>query len=253
MSLFDMTGQVVVVTGSTMGIGRAIVEQMAVQGAKLIVSSRNQAQCDKVAAELNERYGQGGPIAKGIAYDILKFDRAEAFAADCEAVFGKVDTLVGNAAILSKGEFDTILTGNIHGNYALAEAFRPLIRKQGGGAIILIGSIAGHYPMVEIMPYGASKAGVAHMARCLAEEMLQENIRVNCVAPGLIRGSYAQQTGDEAFRRKGATVPFGRGGEPEEIAGACIFLASKAGGYVTGTTVWVDGGRAFLRSRFPAG
>jgi NAD(P)-dependent dehydrogenase (short-subunit alcohol dehydrogenase family) len=106
--------------------------------------------------------------------------------------------------------------------------------------------------MFDLMPYAAAKAGVAHMARCLAEEMLNENIRVNCVSPGLIRGSYAQSTGDEQFRRSGATVPFGRGGEPEEIAGACIFLASKAGGYVTGTTVWVDGGRAFLRSRFIA-
>jgi NAD(P)-dependent dehydrogenase (short-subunit alcohol dehydrogenase family) len=249
MSLFDMTGQVAVVTGSTMGIGLSTVENMVIQGAKVIVSSRKQGQCDEVAADLNARYGKGQTVAKGISYDIQKFDQAETFAAACEAAFGRIDTLVCNAAITPGVPFDDILTGNIHGNYALAEAFRPLIRKQGGGAIVIVGSIAGHYPMFDLMPYAAAKAGVAHMARCLAEEMLLENIRVNCVAPGLIRATSAKRTGDADFDRRGKGVPFGRGGEAEEIAGACIFLASKAGGYVTGTTVWVDGGRAFLRSR----
>jgi NAD(P)-dependent dehydrogenase (short-subunit alcohol dehydrogenase family) len=244
-----MTGQVAVVTGSTRGIGLSTVEQMAIQGAKVIVSSRNQDDCDEVAGELNKRHGRGAVVAKGLAYDLTKIDRAETFAADCEAAFGRVDTLVGNAAIIPGYDFDEILIGNIHGNYALCEAFRPLIRKQGGGAIVLIGSIAGHYPMFDILPYAAAKAGVAHLARCLAEEMLTDNIRVNCIARGMIRVSVARDRGDEEFRRRGFGVPLGRGGEPDEVAGACIFLAAKAGGYVTGTTIWVDGGRAFLRSR----
>lgn len=250
MSLFDMTGQVVVVTGSTKGIGRGIVQQMAVQGAKVVVSSRDQAQCDQVAAALNDHYGQGQVIASGIAYDIAQTDRAAVFAAECEAAFGRVDALVCNAAVLSGGEFDTILTTNIHGNHALCEAFRPIIARQGGGAMVLIGSIAGHYPMPNIMPYAVSKAGVAHMARLLAEAMLDDNIRVNCVAPGMIRSSSTPTAGgEEEQKRRGGGVPLGRAGDPDDIAGACIFLTAKAGGYVTGTTVWVDGGRAFLRSR----
>jgi NAD(P)-dependent dehydrogenase (short-subunit alcohol dehydrogenase family) len=248
VSLFDMTGQVAVVTGSTRGIGLSTAQQMAVQGAKVIVSSRNQADCDQVAADLNRRHGKGAIVAKALAYDITRIDRAEAFAAACEAAFGKVDTLVGNAAIIPGYEFDEILVGNIHANHALCEAFRPLIRRQGGGAIILIGSIAGHYPMFDIMPYAAAKAGVAHLARCLAEEMLTDNIRVNCIARGMIRVSVARDRGDADFRRRGLGVPLGRGGEPDEVAGACVFLAAKAGGYVTGTTIHVDGGRAFLRS-----
>jgi NAD(P)-dependent dehydrogenase (short-subunit alcohol dehydrogenase family) len=241
-----MADRVVVVTGSTRGIGLGIVQQMADHGARVIASSRDRVSCDKVSAELND--ARGKVIAKAIPYDLEDRRQAGLFAVECGSAFGRIDVLVCNAAVLINGGFDKILTGNIHGNYDLCEAFRPLIARQGGGAMILIGSVAGHTPMHDILAYAVSKAGVSHMARCLAEEMVGDRIRVNCVAPGLVRTSGAEDD-MKAYLARAEAVPLGRGREPADIAGACVFLASDAGAYVTGTTLWVDGGRTFLRPR----
>src|SRR5262245_27078415 len=169
MSLFDMTGQVAVVTGSTKGIGLGIAQQMAAHGAKVIVSSRDQALCDRVAGNIDGQYGKSQTVAKGIAFDLNAPDDIERFARDCEAAFGRVDTLVCNAAILqsadSRPTFDRILSGNIHHNYLLCEAFRPIIARCGGGSILLIGSVAGQTPMPSLMAYATAKAGLAHMGR----------------------------------------------------------------------------------------
>jgi len=144
--------------------------------------------------------------------------------------------------------FNQLLTTNIHHNFRLCQAVRSDIAKRGGGAIILIGSVAGHNASPATLAYGVSKAGVAHMARSLADEMAGEHIRVNCVAPGLIRSFTSGKVWRDADRLKAAEagIPLGRIGEPDDIAGAVIFLASNAGSYVTGTTIHVDGGRTFL-------
>jgi len=256
MSLFDLTGKVAIVTGGTKGIGLGVAQQMAAQGAKVIVSSREQALCDQVAADLNAAYGAGQAIAKGIAADLNKIEELENLAKAGAEAFGGLDILVCNAAILPYiGEsantppalFDRILTSNTHHNFRLCQAARPFMKARGGGAIVLIGSIAGHTASPSTMAYSIAKAGVAHMARCLADEFAADRIRVNCVAPGFIRSFSSQAVIDAgAADAIAAGTPLGRIGEPEDIAGAAIFLASDAGSFVTGQSILVDGGRGVL-------
>lgn len=257
MSLFDLTGKVAVVTGATKGIGRGVVQQLAAHGAKVVVSSRNQAEAEATAAELNAEFGAGHTIAKGMACDLDKLDDIEPFARQASGAFGGVDILVCNAAALAfvgpasttpPDVFERLLNTNIHHNFRLCEALRADIAGRGGGAIVLIGSLAGHQASPSLLAYGVAKAGVAHMARCLADEMAGQNIRVNCIAPGLVR-SYSSRPlwrNETMLKASEAGIPLQRIGEPEDVAGAVVFLVSRAGSYVTGETILVDGGRTRL-------
>ena len=251
MSLFDLGGQVAVVTGATKGIGLGIAHELVKAGAKVIVSSRSQTDCDALAAEL------GAGVARGIALDLEKLDDIEPFAEAAVAAFGGVDILVCNAAVLAfvgpapktpPQLFDRLLKTNIHHNFRLCEALRPAIAARGGGSIALIGSGAGHGAAPFMLAYGVSKAGLSHMARCLADEMAGEAIRVNCIAAGIIRSKASERMWrDEALlAATSATIPLQRIGEPEDIAGAVIFLASRAGSYITGETILMDGGKTML-------
>jgi NAD(P)-dependent dehydrogenase (short-subunit alcohol dehydrogenase family) len=259
VSLFDLTGKVAVVTGATKGIGRGIVQQLAAHGAKVVVSSRNQAEAEAVAGELDAEFGAGRVIAKGAVCDLDRLDDIDSFAKNAEQAFGAVDILVCNAAALAfvgqasttpPDVFERLLSTNIHHNFRLCEALRGAIASRGGGAIVLIGSLAGHQASPNLLAYGVAKAGVAHMARCLADEMAAENIRVNCIAPGLIR-SYSSRPlwrNEAMLRASEAGIPLQRIGEPEDVAGTVVFLVSRAGSYVTGETILVDGGRTQLSS-----
>jgi NAD(P)-dependent dehydrogenase (short-subunit alcohol dehydrogenase family) len=256
-SLFDLTGEVAVVTGATKGIGRGVVQQLAAHGARVVVSSRNQAEAEAVAAELNAEFGAGEIIAKGAACDLDKLNDIEQFAMFSREAFGRIDILVCNAAALAfigpasstpPDVFERLLNTNIHHNFRLCEALRGDIASRGGGAIVLIGSLAGHSASPNLLAYGVAKAGVAHMARCLADEMAGENIRVNCVAPGLIRSFSSRPLwrNEQMLKASEAGIPLRRIGEPDDVAGAVVFLASRAGSYVTGETILVDGGRTRL-------
>lgn len=258
--LFDLTGKVALVTGATKGIGYGVAHQLAAHGAKLVVSSRDQGLCDQVAAEIDAKYGRG---AVGIACDIDSIEDMEALARGGAAAFGGLDVLVCNAAILPfigpsadtpVPMFDRILTSNTHHNFRLCQAVRGSMIQRGGGSIVLIGSIAGHTAGPATMAYSIAKAGVSHMARCLADEFAYDRIRVNCVAPGFIRSFSSQSIVDNpvAHQMIAANNPLGRIGEPDDIAGAVVFLASAAGSYVTGATLLVDGGAAALSSRAAA-
>jgi NAD(P)-dependent dehydrogenase (short-subunit alcohol dehydrogenase family) len=257
VSLFDLAGKVAVITGATKGIGLGIANQMAAHGARIIVSSRTQADCEKIAADIGTTYGRGAAIAKGIACDLDKLQDIQDFAKQAAQAFGAIDILVCNAAVLAfigpssetpPAQFDRILTRNTHHNFRLCQALRAEMVKRGGGCIILIGSIAGHTALSATMAYSIAKAGVAHMARCLADEMASDRIRVNCVSPGFIRSFSSQRIVDNpsALSLIVRGTPLGRIGEPEDIAGAVIYLASAAGSFVTGATILVDGGRALL-------
>lgn len=253
MSLFDLTGRVAVITGSTKGIGLGIAQQMAAQGAKVVVSSRDQAFCDEVAGRINRE--RGADVAKGLACDIDDLTSIARFAEAAPKLWGGVDILVCNAAILPyigpsaqtpPDLFDRILIGNVHHNFRLCQAMRGELKKRAGN-IVLIGSEAGHTASPLVLAYAAAKAGVAHMALCLADEMAADRIRVNCVAPGLIRSAASTETlGDAGLEAAGHGMPLGRVGEPEDIAGAVLYLAAPAGSHVTGATIVVDGGRAHL-------
>jgi len=257
MSLFDLKGKTALVTGGTKGIGRGIVEQLCVHGARVIVSSRDSAECERTADELNKHYGGGEEISRGIPGDLSNLTDVQRLADEAIAAFGGIDILVCNAAVMPfmgnsadtpPEQFDKILTVNIHHNFRLCQAVRESMRERGGGSIVLIGSAAGHMPMIHTMAYSIAKAGVAHMVRCLADEMVGDNIRVNGVAPGLIRSAASTPLWSDPSRLEEVTrdIPLGRIGEPQDIAGAVIFLSSAAGSFVTGSTILVDGGRVLL-------
>ncbi len=257
MSLFDLSGKSAVVTGATKGIGRGIIERLAEHGARVVVSSRDQAACDAVAAELNGRYGGGEEIACGIACDIDSLEQIDHLATASDERWGGIDILVGNAAILpymGKSSdtppelFDRILTSNQHHNFRLCQAVRGSMVQRGGGRIVLIGSTSGHMAAPTVLAYAVAKAGLAHLARCLADEFAADAITVNCVAPGLIRSFSSKPLWEDEAVLDAVTagIPLRRIGEPDDIAGAVIFLTSAAGGYVSGATIPVDGGRSRL-------
>lgn len=260
MKLFDLSDQVALVTGSTKGIGRGIVDCMAEHGARLVVSSRDQPACEATAAELNEAYGGGAEIAVGIASDLQDADSLQAMVDAAMARWGRVDTLVCNAAILPfigpSGEtppdfFDSLIRANVHHNHRLCHMVLPQMVERKDGRIVIIGSADGEIASPNRMAYALSKAALAHMTRCLAAEYASHNIRVNCVEPGFTRSAASEPVWKDPDMLAALTrnIAMGRMGEPHEVAAAVIFLAGAGGAFTTGACIPVDGGQA----RLPAG
>ena len=251
MSLFDLTGKVAIVTGSSRGIGRASAEQLAAQGARVVISSRKQDACDTVAAAINARHGEGTAIA--IAASISAKEALQELVDKTRAAFGQIDILVCNAASnpyygplasISDEQFRKILDNNILSNHWLIQMVAPDMRARRDGAIIIVSSIGGLRGSPMIGAYNVSKAADFQLARNYAVEYGPDNVRVNCIAPGLIKTDFARALWDtpEAEERSSKHTPLRRLGEPDDIAGAVVFLASAAGRYVTGQGIVVDGG-----------
>ena len=251
MNLFDLNGQVAIVTGSSRGIGRAIAERLAEHGAKVVISSRKQDACDEVANALNAKHGAGTAIA--IAASISHKDALQAMVDKTLATWGRIDTLVCNAASnpyygpmagIADEQFRKILDNNIVANNWLVTMVSPQMRARRDGSIIIVSSIGGLRGSSVIGAYCISKAADMQLARNLAVELGPDNVRVNCIAPGLIKTDFAKALWDnpEALAARNAETPLRRIGEPDEIAGAAVFLASPAGSFVTGQAIVVDGG-----------
>lgn len=251
MSLFDMTGQVAIITGSSRGIGKAIAEEMAEHGAKVVISSRKAEACAAVATELNAKYGAGTAIA--IPANISSKEHLQALVDGTRKAFGKVTDLVCNAASnpyygpmagISDDLFNKILTNNIVANNWLISMVVPEMIERGGGSVTIISSVGGLKASSIIGAYCISKAADMQLARNLAEEYGPRGVRVNCIAPGLIKTDFAKALWDnpETLKRSTATACLRRIGEPSEIAGAAVFLASRAGAFTTGHTLVIDGG-----------
>ena len=251
MSLFDMTGQVALITGSSRGIGKATAEAMAEQGAKVVISSRKQDACDATAAEINARFGEGTAIA--VAANISSKDDLQNLVNETRAAFGKITTLVCNAASnpyygpglgISDDQFRKIMDNNILSNHWLISMVAPEMLERGEGSITIISSIGGLKGSPVIGAYGISKAADMQVARNFAVEFGPQGVRVNCIAPGLIRTDMARALWDnpETLKRSTAAACLKRIGEPHEIAGAAVFLASRAGAFTTGQTIVCDGG-----------
>lgn len=249
--LFDLSGRVAIVTGSSRGIGRAIAERMAEAGASVVISSRKEPACIAVADEINNRHGERRAIS--LAANISSKDDLKALVERSVATFGRLDIVVCNAASnpyygpmagIDDGQFRKILENNVIANNWLIQFAAPELERQGGGAVVIISSIGGLKGSPVIGAYNISKAADMQLARNLAVELGPKNIRVNCIAPGLIRTDFARALWEnpEMLARYTGTTPLGRIGEPDEIAGAAIFLASRAGLFVTGQTIVVDGG-----------
>lgn len=251
MTLFDISGKVAIVTGSSRGIGKAIAHRLAEHGASVVISSRNAVSCDEAAAEINAAVGREAAIA--IAASISSKGDLQRLVAETQERLGSIDILVCNAAsnphfgsmaTISDEQFSKTLQNNIISNHWLAQMVAPQMIAAGGGAIIIVSSIGGLKGSAEIGAYNISKAADFQLARNLAVELGPQNIRVNCIAPGLIKTDFARALWeDEAtLKRVTSTAPLRRIGLPDEVAGAAAFLASPAGRYVTGQTVVVDGG-----------
>jgi len=251
MSLFSLDGKVAVITGSSRGIGRAIAERMAEHGARVVISSRKAEPCAEVAAAINAAHGAGRAIS--VPANISSKHDLMHLVDESTRQLGQIDILVCNAASnpyygpmagIEDDQFRKILENNVIANHWLINFTAPQMLARQDGSIIIVSSIGGLRGSPVIGAYNVSKAADFQLARNLAVEYGPRNVRVNCIAPGLIKTDFAKALWEDpvALKARTATTPLRRIGEPDEIAGAAIFLASKAGSFVTGQAIVVDGG-----------
>ncbi len=251
--MFDLTGQVAVVTGSTKGIGRAIAEELARAGSKVVISSRKADACEEVAAAIVKE----GHEAIAIPCHIGRREDCEALIAKTREKWGKIDTLICNAAInpyygpmtgLGDEVFSKVMETNVRSSLWLANLVRPEMAARRDGSIVIVSSIGGLKGTDILGIYAISKAADMQLVRNLAVEWGPDNIRVNSIAPGLVRTDFARALWEDPVLRKGSEdrTALRRLGEPEDIAGAAVFLASRAGRWITGQTIVIDGGRTIL-------
>jgi NAD(P)-dependent dehydrogenase (short-subunit alcohol dehydrogenase family) len=250
-ALFDMAGRVAIVTGSSRGIGKAAALELVRAGARVVISSRKQDACDAVVAAIEAEHGPGRAIA--VAASIADKAGLQALVDATIAAFGQVDVLVCNAASnpyygpqegISDEQFRKVLDNNIVSNHWLIQMVAPAMRARGEGSIVIVSSIGGLKGSATIGAYCISKAADMQLARNLALEFGPDGVRVNCVAPGLVKTDFARALWEDPARLKAVndTVPLRRIGEPEDIAGAIVYLAGPASRFMTGQTIVVDGG-----------
>jgi NAD(P)-dependent dehydrogenase (short-subunit alcohol dehydrogenase family) len=249
MKIFDLTGKVAIITGSTRGIGRSIAEQMAQARAKVVISSRTPEDCEAVAAAIRAQGGQ----AIAIPASISKYPELQALVQKTRDTWGRIDALVCNAASnphfgsmmdLPDETYEKTMRNNILSNLWLCKLVAPEMRARKDGVIIIVSSIAGLRATAVLGVYALSKAADMQLARNLALEFGKDNVRVNCIAPGLVKTDFAKALWEDPKRRaeREAATPLGRIGEPDDIGGIAVFLASRAGAFITGQTIVADGG-----------
>ena len=246
---FDLSGQVAVITGSSRGIGRAAAEVMASLGAKVVVSSRKGDACEAVVGAIRDAGGE----AMAIACNISRKEEVAALIEGTMRQWGRIDTLVCNAAVnpyfgplarIPDEAFEKIMNSNVKSNLWLCNLALPLMVERGGGNAIIIASVGGLRGSTMLGAYGISKAADFQLARSLALEWGPKNIRINCIAPGLVKTDFARALWEDEARLKTLleTTPLRRIGEPDDIGGIVAFLASRAAAFITGTIIVADGG-----------
>lgn len=248
-SLFDLKGKVVVVTGSSRGIGRSIAERMGEHGAKVVVSSRKLDACEEVVKAIRDKGGE----AFAHACNIGRKEDLQGLANAAIQKWGGIDVLVCNAAInpyfgpaldMPDDAYDKVMNSNVRSNFWLCNMVLPQMAERGGGSVIIISSVAGVLGTSVIGVYGISKAADMALARNICVEWGPKNIRANCIAPGLVRTDFAKALWDnpQIYQQTIKMYPLRRIGEPDEIAGAAVFLAGPSGSFMTGQTIIIDGG-----------
>ena len=247
--MIDLKGKVALITGSSRGIGKAIAEQYAAHGARVVISSRKAEACEAVAKELTDQ----GYEAIAVPCHIGDKGELQKLVDATMKQWGRIDVLVANAATnpvygtmaeLSDEAYDKIMNTNVKSTWQLCNMVLPQMAERGDGAVILLSSIAALRGNTVIGCYGMSKAAEAALARNLALEWGPHNIRINSIAPGLVKTDFAKALWEdpERLKRVENQTPLRRIGEPDDIAGVALFLGSRMGAYVTGQTIVADGG-----------
>ena len=248
-AMFDLSGQVALITGSTKGIGKSIAEELGRAGAKVVISSRKAEACEAVRAEFDRQ----GLTVIAKAANVSHKEELQALVDFTLATWGRIDIAVCNAAVnpyygplsgLSDEVFDKTMHANVKANLWLANMVLPGMAERGGGSMIMVGSIGGLRATTILGIYAISKAADHHLVKNLAAEWGPKNVRVNAIAPGLVRTDFAKALWEDDKRRKEreAATPLRRLGEPADIGGIAVFLASRAAAFITGQVIVADGG-----------
>lgn len=249
MSMFDLSGKVAVVTGSSRGIGKAIAMQLALHGARVVISSRKAESCEAVVAEIKAAGGTAIAQAAHVGHK----EELKGLVDATIARWGSIDVLVCNAAAnphfgpsisITDAALEKVIQTNLYSNIWLCNLTLPGMAERKDGVVIIISSVAGFSGTNLLGAYAISKAADMQLARNLAVEWGPHNIRVNCIAPGVIRTHFAKALWADPQRAAALArrYPLRRLGEPDDVAGIAVMLASRAGNFITGQTVVVDGG-----------
>lgn len=255
--LFDLTGKTALITGSSRGIGKAIAMAMVDAGARVVISSRKLDACEAVAAEINDAGGE----AMALPCNVSDRDSLRTLVGEVVDAWGRIDILVCNAAInpyfgtlqdIDEGAFDKIMETNVKNQLWLCNMVIPAMAERREGSVIIVSSVGAMKGTKNLGAYSISKGADITIARNLAVEWGESQVTVNCIAPALIRTDMARALWEDPERYKKACeiYPLGRIGEPEEVAGAAVFLAAPSGRFVTGQTIIVDGGADASRGTY---
>ena len=249
MTMFDLSGQVALITGASRGIGKSIAMHMAEHGARVVVSSRRPESCEAVAGEITA----AGGTAMAYACHVGHKEQLQALVDATRARWGRIDIVVCNAAanphfgpsITTPDDvFDKIIHTNLHSHVWLCNMTLPAMAERKDGVVIIISSVGGFFGSRHLGAYCISKAADMQLARNLAVEWGPHNIRVNCIAPGIIRTHFSRALWEDPQRAAAFAQrnPLRRLGEPDDVAGVAVLLASRAGNFICGQTLVVDGG-----------
>jgi NAD(P)-dependent dehydrogenase (short-subunit alcohol dehydrogenase family) len=248
LDLFDLSGKVAMVTGASKGLGRAMAVGLAKAGADLALCARNPGDLGKAAAEI----GKHGTRVEAFPMDVLRRQSVRDAVDAILSGFGRIDILVNNAGInvrktvleLSEEEWDRVLDTNLKGYFLVSQAVAPAMIRRGGGKIINLSSIFGAVGMNNQAAYAASKGGIGQLTKVMAIEWAKSNIQVNAIGPTYFETPLVAtlRNDPERFRFINERTPMGRWGQPEELEGTVIFLAARASDFITGQTIYVDGG-----------
>ncbi|MAG32602.1 MAG: short-chain dehydrogenase [Deltaproteobacteria bacterium] len=249
-SRFRLDGKVALVTGGSRGLGREMVRAFARVGADLVIASRKVESCQALADEIEKETGQR---ALAVGAHVGKWDECDALAKRALDHFGRVDILVNNAGVsplypsiveVSEELFDKVIGVNLKGAFRLTSLLGTAMMEGGGGSIIGVSSVAAAQASASEIPYGAAKAALHNITKSFARTFAP-TVRVNCIMPGIFMTDISKAWSDKMIASFDKMVPLGRGGRPNEIVGAALFLASDASSYATGTILKVDGGMVY--------
>lgn len=248
--MFDLEGRVAIVTGGNGGIGKGIARGLAAFGSEIVIAARNQKKTEEAVREIQDAYGVR---VQGMQVDVGKDKQIESLTKQVVSDFGKIDILVNNAGLnirkmpqdYQAEEWDEILKINLRGAFLFAKAVYPAMKEAGGGKIINIGSMTSILGGAKLAPYGASKGGIVQLTQSLAVAWAADNIQVNAILPGFINSELtiqARKDIPELNEKVLTRTPIRRWGEPDDLAGTAVYMASGASNFVTGVAVAVDGG-----------